>query len=119
MSEPDVSVRTMMRYLRKMDANAVDAAILAQADRLSACGEWITDEMVEQNITALNRLIDFSIEAPKAEVAPPKLLSGDEIMEILNIKPSPELGKIITALRDAQLSGKINTRDEAIEFISN
>ena len=38
-------------------------------------------------------------------------------MEIKGIKQSPELGKIINALKEAQLNGDVNTKDEAIEFV--
>ncbi|MBI5414803.1 CCA tRNA nucleotidyltransferase [Candidatus Peregrinibacteria bacterium] len=39
--------------------------------------------------------------------AQPELLSGKEIMKILNIPPSKKIGEIKAALREAQLNGKI------------
>jgi len=54
----------------------------------------------------------------KAEISLPKLyLNGNEIMEILNIKPGPLVGKLIELLREEQLSGRIKNREEAILFI--
>ena len=38
-------------------------------------------------------------------------------MQIKGIKQSPELGKIINALKEAQLNGDINTKEEAIDFV--
>ena len=117
MSAPDVNDKIMMRFVRKMEENAIDIITLAKADRLSARGEAITDETVEKNISSLNRLLNFYLE--KRETLKPleKLLSGDEIMKILNIKPSPRLGEIVSALHEAQLSGEITTRTEAVEFV--
>ena len=40
-------------------------------------------------------------------------------MQIKRIKQSPELGKIINELKEAQISGIVNDRQEAIEFIKN
>jgi hypothetical protein len=40
-------------------------------------------------------------------------------MEIKNIKQSPVLGEILNALKEAQINGDVNTRDEAIEFVKN
>ena len=49
----------------------------------------------------------------------PKLLDGIDIMEILQIKQGPELGKIINELKEAQISGIVNDKQEAIDFIKN
>ncbi len=51
---------------------------------------------------------------------PPKsLLNGEEIMEILGIKPGKSVGKVLARLREAELDGKINTKEEARKFIKN
>ena len=63
MTSPQITEKIMMRYVRKMDKNSIDAIILAQADRLSARGPEITDEIVERNITSLNMLLKFYFQA--------------------------------------------------------
>ena len=47
----------------------------------------------------------------------PKLLDGNEVMKILNIKPSPKLGEIMDALNEAQISGDVITKEHAVEFV--
>ena len=116
-SAPDMSEKTMMRYLRKSEDNAIDNILIAQADRLSALGPEITGEIVNNNINALNNLMDFCIETRKNIKPLPKLLDGNEIMQILNIKPSPKLGEILDTLKEAQISGDITTKEEAVNFI--
>lgn len=119
MNSPQITEKIMMRYVRKMDKNAIDAIILAQADRLSARGPEITDEIVERNITALNMLLKFYLEARETLKPLPKLLDGNDVMKILNIKPSKRLGEIMDALHEAQISGDVLTKDHAIEFVKN
>lgn len=119
MNSPQITEKIMMRYVRKMDKNAIDAIILAQADRLSARGPEITDEIVERNITSLNMLLKFYLEARETLKPLPKLLDGNDIMKILNIKPSKRLGEIMDALHEAQISGDVLTKDHAIEFVKN
>ena len=114
---PDLSDKVMMRYLRKMGTNVIDNIILAKADRLSARGEAITEEIVQKNLDGLDKLLDFYHEKRETMKPLPKLLDGIEIMQIKGIKQSPELGKIINALKEAQLNGDVNTKDEAIEFV--
>lgn len=117
MTSPQITEKIMMRYVRKMDKNSIDAIILAQADRLSARGPEITDEIVERNITSLNMLLRFYLEARETLKPLPKLLSGSDVMDILNIKPSRKLGEIMEALHEAQVSGDVITREHAVEFV--
>lgn len=49
----------------------------------------------------------------------PKLVDGNEIMQILNLKPSPKLKEIIDEIKELQLEGKINTKEDAINFLKN
>lgn len=117
MCEADVNEKAMTRYLRKLEDNVIDNIILAKADRLSARGEAVTDEMVENNLKNLDKLLEFYFNSLETLAPLPKLLDGNEVMEILNIKPSRVLGEILEALHEAQLSGEVNTKEEAIEFV--
>ncbi len=116
-SAPELTDKVMMRFVRKMEDNAIDNILIAQADRLSARGPEITDEIVNENISALNNLLEFYLKAKETLKPLPKLLNGNEVMSILSIKPSPQLGKIMEALQEAQISGDILTKDEAVAFI--
>lgn len=114
---PEINEKLYMRFIRKMKDDVIDIIILAMADRYSARGIEITDEIVNKNISDLNLLLEFYLKI-KDELKPlPKLLSGDEIMEILNIKPSKELGEIIKKLHETQLSDEIQTKEEAVKFV--
>lgn len=114
---PDLNEKIMMRYVRKMDLNIIDNIILAKADRLSARGEAITQEMIDNNLNGLNALRDFYLEKKDNLKPLPKLLDGYEIMEIKGIKQSPILGDIIRALKEAQINGDITSREDAITFV--
>lgn len=116
---PSLNEKVMMRYVRKMGDNVVDNIILAKADRLSARGIDITEEIVNANISGLDKLLNFYL-SKKDTLAPlPKLIDGREIMEFLNIKPSPKLGEIINAVNEAQLNGNILTHEDAVRFVLN
>ena len=116
-SAPDLSEKVMMRFVRKMEDDAIDNILIAQADRLSARGPEITDEIVNENIIALNNLLNFYLEAKETLKPLPKLLDGNDVMKILNIPPSKQLGDIIKALLEAQISGDVTTKEEAEIFI--
>ena len=109
--------KSIMKFLRRMKDDTTDIILLAMSDRLSALGPDITEEMIDNNIKHLNFLLDRYFEHLE-EIKPlPKLLTGNEIMEILSIGPSPKLGQIIAQLQEAQEDGEVTTKSEAIEFI--
>lgn len=118
-SSPELNEKVMMRYIRKMEDDSIDAIIIAKADRLSALGPEITKQVVNKNITLLNKLLDFYIKVQETLRPLPKLLDGNEIMEILKIPPSPELGKILKALHEAQISGDVQDKLQAITFVKS
>jgi poly(A) polymerase len=55
------------------------------------------------------RLAEFGRE----ELRPPRLLGGDDLLA-LGWKPGPALGEELRALEEAQLSGEIATREDAL-----
>ena len=116
-SAPELTDKVMMRYVRKSGDDALDMILIAKADRLSALGVEITKETVEENITLLNKLRDFYIKSLEVIKPLPKLLDGNEVMEILKITPSRRLGEIMKALHEAQISGEVITREDAIDFV--
>ncbi len=119
MSSEQITDKIMMRYVRKTDTNAIDNIILAMADRLSARGVEITDDIVERNINSLNILLRFYLDVRENLKPLPILLNGNEVMKILNIKPSKKLGEIMSALHEAQLSGEVVSREQAEKYVKN
>ncbi len=125
MSAPEVDFSTqngekvMMRYIRKMDECVIDNIVLAKADRLSARGEAVSDEMVDKNISALNKLCEYYLSVKDTLEPLPILLDGNEVMKLLNLKPSKRLGEILNALHEAQLSGDITSKEQAVDFVKN
>lgn len=119
MQAPQITEKVMMRYVRKMDNDSIDAIILAKADRLSARGPEITDNIVEKNISSLDMLLKFYLEARETLEPLPKLLDGNEVMKLLNIRPSKQLGVIMNELHEAQISGDVTSKEQAIEFVKH
>ena len=111
--------KTMMRFVRKTGDNSVDNIVLAMADRLSARGPEITEDVVNNNILSLKRLAEFYFSVKETLKPLPKLLDGNQVMKILKIKPSPLLGEIMDALHDAQFEGSVVSKEDAVDFVKN
>ena len=116
-SSPDASEKANFKFFRKMEGFVIDDIILAMADRLSARGPFITEEMVKNNITNLTNLLNTYLETKKDIQPLEKLLDGRDIMEILKIEQGPKLGEIIKQLHEAQISGDVTNKKQAVEFV--
>ena len=45
------------------------------------------------------------------------VLSGEEVMALLDLKPGPQVGRALEALLLAQAEGRVRTREEARAFL--
>ncbi|MBQ4493574.1 MAG: CCA tRNA nucleotidyltransferase [Elusimicrobiaceae bacterium] len=61
-----------------------------------------------RHMQMLNFLISKYFTEKQKIVLPPKLLDGKQVMQILNIEPSPLVGSILEKLTLAQVEGKIS-----------
>lgn len=115
----DVTEKALLRMFRRLEEDTIDIILLAKADRLSARGEEITETIVKSNTAGLCELLEKYKIAKETLKPLEKLLSGNEVMKILNIKAGKELGNIIKELKEAQLSGDVISKEDAVDFIRN
>lgn len=54
--------------------------------------------------------------SPPEELRPPRLLTGNDLIGA-GYRPGPEFSKMLEAVEDAQLESRIQTREEALDFI--
>jgi poly(A) polymerase len=66
---------------------------------------------------ALQPLVDLARREGATIFDPPRLLTGEEAQEILGLSPGPELGKALAKVRQAQIEGRVRTREEAVEVL--
>lgn len=84
---------------------------LLEVYRADALGITPTDMSLYQSLLKLYRH-----EIAELKLMPKQLIDGDELMKLLSIPPGPQVGKILEAIREAQLAREISTRSEAIEL---
>ena len=109
--------KAFARFIRKLGDDTPDIIELARADRLSAQGNAVTKEMTDITLNHLNNLLNYYNDVKKRGIDTKVLLDGKEIMELLNLKPSKKVGIIIEQLKEAQISGEVTSKEEAIEFV--
>lgn len=67
------------------------------------------------DIMARIKRMESAVRAKQIFVKP--LVNGNEIMELLKIPSGPGVGEILAALREEQLSARVTTKEEAIEWV--
>lgn len=63
------------------------------------------------------RIRKLAKQSKKKMILPAPLLNGHEIMKILKLESSPQIGKIKEEIREAQLEKRIKNKKQAIDFI--
>lgn len=68
------------------------------------------------SLSAYNFLQEFLKTTPREAVHPPKLLNGDDLKS-MGFQPGPVFKQILGAVEDAQLEGKLASREQAKDFV--
>jgi poly(A) polymerase len=110
--------RAIYRYFRDTGEAGIDLLYLCLADHLAAraasldINEWREHCRLTEYVLAKH----FAGENLSA---PPKILDGHEIMDIFNLNPGPEVGKLLEELKEAQAAGEITTREQAVAYVKH
>src|SRR5262249_12278547 len=60
----------------------------------------------------LRPLVELARREGALLLDPPRLVTGEEVQQILGIAPGPEVGRALAAVRQAQVDGRVRTRAE-------
>jgi poly(A) polymerase len=95
---------TLKRFLRlpKFDEHLE----LHRMDCLSSHGDLTLYHLVRER----------QQQTPPEDIRPKPLLSGEDLIA-LGYQPGPQFREILSAIEDAQLEGRLNSREEAQEFV--
>ena len=110
--------RAIYRFFRDVGDVALDTIYLSLADFLAARGPTLNKDAWLFNSQRIDYTIEEGTRIRQIETEP-KLLNGHEISRIFEVQPSPELGELILEIREAQATGTINTKQEAVKFVED
>ena len=68
------------------------------------------------NLTSYNFTREKMASMPPAAMRPVPLITGDDLIAI-GYRPGPQFKKILAAVEDGQLEGRLQTKNEAIAFV--
>ncbi len=112
----DPSRRAIYRFFKESGEAGLDLILLALADLRATHGNNLKQETWTAALDVCRIFLENYWEHPEEIVSPPKLLDGDDVMRELNLTPSRRVGEVLEAIREAQATGKVSTREDAVEF---
>lgn len=107
--------RALYRFYRDAGEAATGILLLSLADHLAARGPGLPVEDWADHVGYVAWVMAQPHQQP-AIVRPPRLLTGSDLIESLGIQPGPEVGRLLAAIEEAQATGEVTTRDDALEF---
>lgn len=108
-------------HLRFKDVPQMKASTLKRFVRLNRFEEHLELHRLDcssshRNLETYEFVRRFLAETPPEKVRPPRLLTGDDL-KAMGFEPGPQFKKILEAVEEAQLDGRITAREEAVEMV--
>ena len=109
------SRRAIYRFFKAAGEAGVEIGLLSLADTLAAWGPAIPGQRWLRQLEVVTTLLSAYFDRSET-VAPPPLVNGRELMRALSLSPGPEVGRLLEAIREAQATGEVKTRQAALEL---
>jgi len=113
------TAKALNRFYRTVGEEVPELMMLAFADFGATCGPGLTGVDRERLERCMVELLDGYPAYIEASKRLPKLLSGQDVMRILGIKPGPIIGQILGSLTEAQEINEVTDLAQAEAFVLN
>jgi hypothetical protein len=113
LSRPDVKEKTIFKWLRKSGDDSVSLIMIAMADRKSTLGPASDKTALDHHPAWSKNLMKKYFYKIRHQLEQVSLINGKDLLA-LGMSPGPELGQILTAVREAQDLGTIRNYDEGL-----
>ncbi len=100
-----------------LQEKGIDVILLAVADYLGTYGAELEQASWLEIVERVTILLDTYFNKFEQIVSPPMLLNGNDMMTLLNIQGGPIVGDLLTALREAQVTGEVGDLEAARDFV--
>ena len=108
--------RAIFRYYRDLGDAGIDTLFLNLADYLAARGPELDEAKWSEHCGIIGYILEqgFAQESPGRMR---KLIDGHDMMKLFRLEPGPRVGDLLELVREAQASGEVGTREEAISLV--
>ncbi len=107
-----VTPRAIRRYFVDLGPMGIAVALFSLADHMATLGPQPLTESWEQHV-AFVRLLLTRYVRERESILPPCLMSAEELMRRLKLKPGPLVGQLLEQVAEAQAEGVVRSKEEA------
>ncbi|MCL0075664.1 HD domain-containing protein [Dehalococcoidia bacterium] len=108
--------RAIYRYFRDTADVGIDTLFLSLADHLVTRGPALEMEGWQKHVEVTRYMLARWFEE-ETTLSPPRLINGHDLIDQFGLAPGPRIGVILETVREAQASGEIATKEEALDFV--
>ncbi len=108
--------RAIYRYFRDTAEAGIDILFLNLADHLATRGPQLSLPNWREHTQMVEYVLSKYFEKESLPL-PVRLINGHDLLNIFGMSPGPEVGNILEIVREAQASGELTTRQEALVYI--
>jgi len=108
--------RAIYRYFRDTGEAGIDILFLSLADHLATRGPHLDLTQWREHAQRVEYVLSQRFQE-EGMVTPPKLVDGHDLLNIFGLSPGPKVGELLEAVREAQASGELASRKEALAYI--
>ena len=94
----------------------MDIALLSVADLAATYENRLTLERFTRELVVVVDVIEAWFKRKQQVIDPIPLLNGDMLQQELGLAAGRELGLVLRRLKEAQASGEVNDREEALAY---
>jgi len=110
------SRRAIYRYFRDTGEAGIDILFLSLADHLATRGPQLNLSHWQAHAQLVEYVLAQHFQEEEL-VTPPKLVDGHDLINIFGMSPGPKIGEFLEQVREAQASGEVTTKAEALSYI--
>jgi len=110
------SRKAVYRFFRDTGAAGVDICLLSLADMLATYGPTLPQDRWARHVEVVRTLLGAWWEDKEESVFPPALINGNDLKEELKLSTGPIIGYLLESIREAQVTGDIQNRQEALNL---
>lgn len=113
---PDITSKSVRKLIRKLEpTNLLMLQHIVEADMSGRGGQYYKQGVPQRMYDIM--AVAAALESGNEDAYPDHIITGQMIMEMYNLEPSPAVGEIKAALYKAQLEGKFTNVKQGVEYM--
>lgn len=111
-----ISDKRLFRFYSECGRDGLAICLMCLADRFSALGDNISENDLAIFSAGIYQIMnEFYVQINKPKIKP--FLNGNDVMQILDLKPGPTIKTLLDNLKEAQYTDEIKSKEEAIDYL--